>query len=121
MKGKGYLIFAIVVLGLFGSYFGIKSLTRKRATADKAEWIKNERQLIIKGCKENSGDYTAQYPEIIDWYCSCMADTLLNHFSRAELMEQNKMSPAERSKFLEPLLKELSDETFSRIRRQETH
>ncbi len=49
-KVNGYLIFVIVLISLYGSYIGIKSLTRNKAvvktdsiTADKTGLLKAER------------------------------------------------------------------------------
>ncbi|MDQ3108378.1 MAG: hypothetical protein M3R17_00655 [Bacteroidota bacterium] len=50
-----------------------------------------------------------------------MADTMLKHFSYEELMGQDKMPLAERTKLLEPLLKPLTDEAFKRIEKQKDH
>lgn len=115
MKVKWYWVLAFAIIALTGSYVGIKSL--KRSSDNRKE---QQRLLMVKGCKQNSGSMAAQYPEITDWYCNCLADTLLKHFNQTQLAQQEKMSLEERAKYLEPLLKELSVEAFRQIHEKDS-
>ncbi|MCC5916944.1 MAG: hypothetical protein JJU02_06410 [Cryomorphaceae bacterium] len=114
-------IFFILILALLiGVGFYLFKKEKNEVLGNRglpADWTPEMRSGLIAECMEAVSESAAQYPDIVESYCDCSADTVMNAMTYAQYVEYSKLSPEEQEEIFRPLSEDC--QMFARLQMYE--
>lgn len=71
---------------------------------NKVRWEDGDRQIMINSCLEDLQGYAVRFPSQSEEYCSCTADTLMQHYKKAEYLIMEAKPNEDKEKEMLPII-----------------
>jgi len=99
---------------IFLIFIGVRDTFKEREKSN-IEWTKEDRELLIKNCKEGSKSTGIKYPQITKDYCECAMDKLMKSISKENYKDYLAKPQDQWDKEVKPLYQDCINELNQRI------